>query len=94
MARSPLALLVCAVGICASYLYYGMLQEQLFADAQVGASFLLVTQCITNTLVALAWHHLDQLLTANKVPPTKPRGLHHPLLFLSKHVCADLEGRT
>lgn len=79
---------MCAVGICASYLYYGMLQEQLFADAQVGASFLLLTQCITNTLVALTWQRLDTLLTVvdnKKGPPSKTRQLHHPLLIMSTY---------
>lgn len=82
MPRSPLTLLVCALGICISYLYYGMLQEQLFANARIGASFLLVTQCVTNTLVALIWQRTSDVLTKNKTP-TKPRRLHHPLLILS-----------
>lgn len=74
------ALLMCAVGICASYLYYGMLQEQLFSDAQVGASFLLLTQCISNTVVALAWQQLDRM---RETKSSSTRQLHHPLLIMS-----------
>jgi len=81
-------LLVCAVGICASYLYYGMLQERLFSDAQVGASFLLLTQCVTNTIVALTWQRVDSVVAVNTekkdVTSSKTgRQLHHPLLIIS-----------
>lgn len=82
-----------AVGICASYLYYGILQEQLFSEAQVGASFLLLTQCFSNTLVALLWQRLDRVLVnsstsiVTKTTPindkTRQGQLHHPLLLLS-----------
>ena len=54
-------LLFCAAGICISYVYYGILQERLFTDPseRLGASFVLVTSCITNTLVALLWNAIS-----------------------------------
>lgn len=43
----------CAVGICFSYISYGLLMERLFSGPNhLGPTFILVTQCITNTIVA------------------------------------------
>jgi UDP-galactose transporter B1 len=54
-------LAMCASGICICYLYYGILQERLFTGRQrLGASFVLVTQCATNALVAFVWHCLQR----------------------------------
>lgn len=90
---SGLALCTCAVGICASYLYYGMLEEQLFShDAQVGASFLLLTQCMTNTIMALLWQRLDAItkIHTSRMKDTSPRRLSHPLLLLSTSHCLNM----
>mmetsp|Transcript_18737 Transcript_18737/g.24127 ORF Transcript_18737/g.24127 Transcript_18737/m.24127 type:complete len:424 (+) Transcript_18737:107-1378(+) len=60
-----LQLPICATGICVSYLYYGWFQERLFTNPQerLGPSFVLVTSCITNTIVALIWQELSRQIT-------------------------------
>jgi len=68
-------LLVCAWGICAFYLVYGVLQERLFTvpagdggggspGKRLGPTVCLVTACVTNVLVALAWRMKLQLFEA------------------------------
>ena len=53
-------LVVCTVGICVCYLYYGILQERLFTGKQrLGASFVLTTQCVTNAIVAWVWARVE-----------------------------------
>jgi UDP-galactose transporter B1 len=66
-------LAICASGICVCYLYYGFLQERLFSDKQqrLGATFVLVTQCVTNTLVAVIWQQIERNLL---LPPATPPG--------------------
>lgn len=83
-------LAICASGICISYLYYGLLQERLFTGEQrLGASFVLVTQCVTNTLVALAWRQVQQKLRLTSNTDTRQedsqqtKGLHHTLLIFT-----------
>jgi hypothetical protein len=73
---------MCAVGICVSYLYYGMLQEQVFSAQTIGASFTVLLQCLTNTLVAMLWQRIDQAVALEKKVTTR-RCLHHSLLILS-----------
>lgn len=77
-------LLICAIGICTSYLYYGMLQEELFASSSknnmhVGATFLLTSQSFSNNVIALVltriWPHQEE----GKEGPV--RRLNHPLLI-------------
>lgn len=50
-------LALCATGICACYLYYGLLFENLFQPGEhaLGATFVLMTQSITNSVVAFGW---------------------------------------
>lgn len=52
----------CATGICACYLYYGLLFENLFQPGEhaLGATFVLTTQSITNAMVAFGWKTLFQ----------------------------------
>jgi len=54
-----LRLVTCAFGICVCYMYYGMVQESLFSRQKIGPSFVLLVQCITNSLVARLWQFLD-----------------------------------
>jgi solute carrier family 35 (UDP-galactose transporter), member B1 len=98
-------LFVCAMGICVCYLYYGILQERLFSghhDGQrrqprLGATFVLVTQCIANVFVARFWQYLQEnvVLTSSRQKEKKNPdnngndktkenfGLHHSLLLLT-----------
>lgn len=49
-------LVLCTTGICTSYILYGVLQEKLVAGNEpLGASFVLLTQGFTNSIVAVAW---------------------------------------
>jgi UDP-galactose transporter B1 len=59
-------------GICICYLYYGILQERLFTgEERLGATFVLLTQCITNTVVAFIWHAIqDIFLQQNQQTPS------------------------
>jgi UDP-galactose transporter B1 len=86
-------LAMCAIGICGCYLYFGVLQERLFTgETRVGATFTLVTACLTNALVAVAWHKALDLVrvdqdwrtdrTAQKFYPRRPP-LRHGLLFVT-----------
>lgn len=74
-------LILCAVGICSCYLCYGFLQERFFQENIVSATFLLVTQCISNTIVAIAWQQMEGAYDSTSQKIGK---LHHPLLLLSK----------
>lgn len=65
--RSLWRLVVCATGINVCYLTYGVLQERFLLSSSSsshhhnrswGASFLLLTQCVTNVGVALVWQRL------------------------------------
>jgi solute carrier family 35 (UDP-galactose transporter), member B1 len=95
-------LFVCAMGICVCYLYYGILQERLVSDhgqngehRRLGASFVLVTQCIANVFVARFWQYVQEhTWLNNKKNQTasnndndkdtkKSLGLHHSLLLLT-----------
>lgn len=57
--NAPLRLLICVSGIYFFYLYYGILQEQLYHPDEKDGSlftstfFLLFLQCLVNTLLAL-----------------------------------------
>lgn len=65
-------LTLCTGGICICYLYYGILQERLFTgEERLGATFVLLTQCITNTVVAFIWHAIqDIFLQQNQQTPS------------------------
>ena len=72
---SPLMLLICASGICGCYLYFGIVQERVFAKGssskviqEVGSitTFMLLLSCVTNVLVAKLW-----LVISNKLYGTK-----------------------
>ena len=90
-----LQLPVCATGICVSYIYYGFFQERLFTNPseRLGPSFVLVTSCITNTVVAVIWQELSNLVTpsdssdgkepAANTSSSRPLGLNHPLLIMT-----------
>jgi solute carrier family 35 (UDP-galactose transporter), member B1 len=54
-----LRLLFCASGICGCYITYGVLQERLYQAHGLGASFVLFTQCITNSVVSYLWLQLQ-----------------------------------
>lgn len=92
-------LAMCALGICICYLYYGILQERLFTGRQrLGASFILVTQCITNAVVALVWQRIEARsddinnnqndkekkdIKEGTTAPSTAGTLNHVLLFLT-----------
>lgn len=92
-----LRLALCATGICVCYLYYGLLQERLFTGEQLlGATFVLVTQCVTNTIVAVLWQQVERkLLLPSATPSTRSTSastissltlqlpLHHWLLLFT-----------
>ncbi len=91
----PLALLICASGICGCYLYFGKIQEQMFSKdsgskalQEVGSitSFMLVLSCFTNVLVASCWIWLTAAFTGNKNASNIGEGktLNHLLLITSK----------
>lgn len=85
--RGPLSLLVCAVGICSCYLYYGFLQERYFSgENRIGANFALVSQTATNSLVAMGWsqvEHVGSTYTKKQKAASKAFSLNHPLLLLT-----------
>jgi solute carrier family 35 (UDP-galactose transporter), member B1 len=73
-------LLLCTMGICISYLCYGVLQEQLFgARDNVGATFALVTQSVMNTAVALVWHGISLARQRDAAAPP----LNHGMLLVT-----------
>lgn len=67
-------LFVCASGICACYLFYGVIQERLHSrDMQhVGSitTFLIASQTMTNSAVAAVWKFVED-------SPLNPRGVHN-----------------
>jgi len=96
--RRGLLLLVLATGICSSYLLYGVVQERLFSRSSahglavrsVGpiTTFIVLAQCVGNTLVALAWTVLDsKILSRSERSSTakkkESRQLNHKLLLLT-----------
>jgi UDP-galactose transporter B1 len=74
--------LICATGICACYLSYGILQEQLATEHTLDTSFVLLSQCAMNVLLALIWKQVQQQQRSTKAIPlassTSP--LPHTLL--------------
>jgi solute carrier family 35 (UDP-galactose transporter), member B1 len=82
-------LAVCAAGICGCYLYFGVLQERLFTgETRMGATFTLVTACLTNAFVAILWHAAVEafgLKSATKNGPheSQQARLHHRQLILT-----------
>ena len=78
-----------------SYIYYGFFQERLFTNPseRLGPSFVLVTSCITNTVVAVIWQELSNLVApsdssdgkepAANTSSSRPLGLNHPLLIMT-----------
>ena len=85
----------CAAGICVSFLCCGILEEMLFNSQRLGASFVLVSSCLTNTVVALVWKAIQERVAAG--PTSTPSSslsslavmkttlppLHHKLFFLT-----------
>jgi UDP-galactose transporter B1 len=78
--RSGLRLSFCASGICFCYWFYGFLQENLLTQSQLGATFVLATQTVANTLVALLWRRVES--SSGDDAKKRPQALHHPLLLL------------
>ena len=88
-------LVLCSLGICGCYLYYGILQERLFTgDHRLGPTFALVTACLTNVAVALIWRettHLSLFRRSQQTQrgagkeddATQPLSLHHSLFLLT-----------
>ena len=77
-------LLVCASGICICYLSYGLVFEKLFTGKdRLGAIFVLVTQSVTNSLVAYVWKQqktpsgIKESSSQHKLP------LRHAVIFFS-----------
>jgi solute carrier family 35 (UDP-galactose transporter), member B1 len=82
--RGILSLAVCAIGICGCYIYYGLLQERYFSgENRIGANFALVSQTVTNALVAYAWSQIESIWNpqSNALQKKEGRILNHPLLF-------------
>lgn len=90
------SLAVCAAGICGCYLYFGVLQERLFTGKmRMGATFTLVTACLTNAFVAILWQAAVKVFAPGTEPPptTTTNGLlvqesqqarlHHRQLLLT-----------
>lgn len=71
----------CATGICVCYLYYGLLFENLFQPGEhaLGATFVLTTQSITNSMVAYGWKTFQAASSAS--PSTTQNPLPHRFLF-------------
>ena len=76
---SPLALSICASGICGCYLYFGKIQEQMFSKgqgsdthahnvtaAEAGSitTFMLALSCFTNVFVAKMWILFSQAISS------------------------------
>ena len=90
---------ICALGICMCYMYYGMIQESLFRRQKIGASFVLLTNCVTNSIVARAWQSMDQWWfhkgKKDGDASSPSLSLHHPLLaltslcYVSAMVCSN-----
>lgn len=78
-------LALCAIGICSCFLHYGYIIETLFAKEQerLGASFVVFTQCVSNTLVALLWQRIapgkEQHQNQQKHASLNP--LHHSMIL-------------
>lgn len=68
----------CAFGICLCYLTYGILQERLYTDASsTDPALILLTQCVTNVLVALIWNGPSGATDIKRLMP------HHQLRITS-----------
>lgn len=81
--RGAFALIVCSIGICCSYICYGILQEEFFSGSnRIGANFALVSQTATNTLVAMGWSRVEKLWGKSE-PAKRSLGLNHPLLLVT-----------
>jgi solute carrier family 35 (UDP-galactose transporter), member B1 len=83
-------LTICALGICVCYMYYGMIQESLLRRQKIGASFVLLTNCITNSVVARVWQSVDRWWFSSSALDEKKNDialsslpLHQPLLALT-----------
>lgn len=91
--RNVLKLSICASGICFCYWFYGFLQEKLLTKSNLGATFMLVIQTITNSLVALLWQRIETSpsrsgpkTSTNDTPSNitvNEKRLNHPLLFVT-----------
>ena len=104
----PLLLLICASGICACYLYFGTVQERVFAKGssslqEVGSitTFMLLLSCITNVLVAKLWIVISSKIygttdeAAKNVTSTeKELPLNHSCLLASKFKFKSSERRA
>lgn len=52
--------MICASGICGCYLWYGILQEKLATEHTLDTSFVLLSQCAMNVLLAIIWKQVVQ----------------------------------
>lgn len=79
-----LRLVFCASGICGCYISYGILQEKLYKNQTLGASFILFTQCVTNVLVSSIWILIQQLFDSHeKSRPFQKEPLPHGWLIVT-----------
>jgi solute carrier family 35 (UDP-galactose transporter), member B1 len=82
-------LAVYASGICGCYLYFGVLQERLFTgETRMGATFTLVTACVTNAFVAILWQTAVEVIgpgsaTKKDSQESRTARLHHRQLFMT-----------
>ena len=97
---NPFMLLICASGICACFLYYGIIQERLFSKNSKSAmkscgntaTFNLVLSCITNVFVAYGWIWAENKLSRSSLPTSSKKvenkkdqmSLNHKLFFRCK----------
>lgn len=89
--KHPLLLLFCASGICASYLYFGVVQEMLFSrgnstssaikDAGSTASFMLVLSCMTNVIVSQILIWIERCISKSVSNESRSRPLCHRYLM-------------
>ena len=83
--NSVVRLSMCALGICVCYMYYGMIQESIFSHQKIGPSFVLLIQCITNSIVARVWQSLDQWLSSSKQQQQQQQDLIESKKFDGDH---------
>jgi hypothetical protein len=80
--RGAVALVLCSMGICCCYIYYGLLQERYFSGSnRIGANFALVSQTTTNALVALGWSRVEKLWGKEKPTSVSKLGPIIPYFF-------------
>jgi hypothetical protein len=77
----------CSSGICLCYGVYGFLQESLFSQSKLGATFMLVTQTVGSIIVALIWRQIESSGKGSTSSDNDNNSkLHHPLLCLTSSI--------